>query len=259
MSILDKFRLDGKRALITGSSRGLGRAMAQALAEAGADLVLVGRERERLVQAQAELSALGRRIDFLVSDLNVPEEAEKLCAAALANHGPLDILINNVGGRRENVAMEEMPLETWRRLLDLNLTSVFVCTKMIGGAMLPRRWGRVINVASISAEVAMPNIYGRHYETGKAAVVGFTRSVAADWAPYGVTVNAIAPGGFLTDANRRWIAERPAFRAEFESRVPMGRMGEPDELGPLAVYLASEASSYVTGATMVIDGGYTLW
>jgi gluconate 5-dehydrogenase len=259
MGVLDKFRLNGKRALVTGGSRGLGRAMAQALAEAGADLVLVGRERERLTQASAELSALGRRVAILVGDLNSPEEAEKTCRVALTDHSPIDILINNVGGRRENVATEEMPLETWRRLMDLNLTSTFVCTKMIGGAMLPRRWGRVINVASISADVAMRNIFGRHYETAKAAVVGFTRSVAADWAAHGVTVNAIAPGGFLTDANRRWIAERPTFRTEFEERVPMGRMGEPDELGPLAVYLASDASSYVTGATLVIDGGYTLW
>jgi gluconate 5-dehydrogenase len=259
MSVFDKFRLDGKRALITGGSRGLGRAMAQALAEAGADLVLIGRDRERLAQARAELTALDRRVEMVVGDLNVPEEAERTCAAILAEHGPMDVLINNVGGRRENVATEEMPLETWRRLVDLNLTSAFVCTKIIGGAMLPRRWGRIINVASICAQISTRNIFGRHYETAKAAVVGFTRSVAADWAPHGVTVNAIAPGGFLTDANRRWFAEKPTFQKDFEALVPMGRLGNPDELGPLALYLASDASNYVTGATMVIDGGYTLW
>jgi gluconate 5-dehydrogenase len=259
MSVLDKFRLDGKRALVTGGSRGLGRAMAQALAEAGADLVLVGTNEDNLHKAHQELAPLGRRIDLVTADLFSPEGTERLCERALAHHGPIDILINNVGGRRENIATEEMPLQTWQRLMDLNLTSTFVCTKLIGGAMLPRKWGRVINIASICGQIAGRSIFGRHYETAKAAVVGFTRAVAADWAPHGVTVNAIAPGGFITDANRRWFRERPEQRQVFEGQVPMGRLGEPDEIGPLAVYLAGEASSYMTGATLTIDGGYTVW
>jgi gluconate 5-dehydrogenase len=259
MAVLDLYRLDGRRALVTGGSRGLGRAMAQALAEAGADLVLVGRDAEKLQQARQELAGLGRQVDILGADVGVPEEAERLCERALAEHGPIDILVNNVGGRRENIAVEEESLADWRRFLDLNLTSAFLCTRRLGGAMLPRRYGRVINVGSICGQVATRNIHGRHYETAKAALAGFTRAVAADWAPHGVTVNCIAPGGFLTDANRRWFRERPAFRQEFEALVPMGRLGEPAELGPLAVYLASPASAYMTGAVLVIDGGYTLW
>lgn len=259
MSVLDRFRLDGRRALITGGSRGLGRAMAQAFAEAGADLVLVGRDADSLARAGAELTALGRKVDVVTADLTAGTEAEQLCAMVLASHGPIDVLVNNVGGRRENIATEEMSLETWQRLVDLNLTSAFVCTRMIGGAMLARGWGRVINIASICGQIATRNIHGRHYETAKAALVGFTRAVAADWAPRGVTVNAIAPGGFLTEANRRWFRERPEFQKEVEGQIPMGRLGEPDELGPLALYLASDASRYVTGALMVIDGGYTLW
>jgi gluconate 5-dehydrogenase len=259
MTVLDKFRLDGRRALITGGSRGLGRAMAQALAEAGADLVLVGRDAQTLEQARVELSGLGRRVEVVTADLTVPAEAERMCAAVLAEHGPIDVLINNVGGRRENVPVTEQSLDDWRRLMDLNLTSAFLCTRHLGGAMLPRRRGRVINIASICGQVATRNIHGRHYETAKAALVGFTRAVAADWAPHGVTVNAIAPGGFMTDANRRWFRERPALRQEIEGVIPMGRLGEPDELGPLAVYLASDASSYMTGAVLTIDGGYTLW
>ncbi len=259
MPVLDKFRLDGKRALITGGSRGLGRAMAQALAEAGADLVLASTNAEHLGRAQGELAPLGRRIDLVTADLFLPEQTESVCRRILADCSPIDILINNVGGRRENIATEAMPLETWRRLLDLNLTSVFVCTKMIGGAMLPRKWGRIINIASICGQIATRGIFGRHYETAKAAVVGFTRAVAADWAPHGITVNAIAPGGFMTDANRRWFRERPELQPMFEAQVPLGRLGEPQEIGPLAVYLASEASSYMTGATLTIDGGYTVW
>lgn len=259
MSVLDKFRLDGKRALITGGSRGLGRAMAQALAEAGADLVLVGTDPANLQKATEELAATRRRVQTITADLFSPEQTEALCRRVLADHGPIDVLINNVGGRRQNIATEAMPLEDWKRLMDLNLTSVFLCTKLIGGAMLPRKWGRIINIASICGQIATRGIFGRHYETAKAAVVGFTRAVAADWAPHGVTVNAIAPGGFMTDANRRWFRENPQLRQVFEGQVPMGRLGEPDELGPLAVYLASEASSYMTGAVLTIDGGYTVW
>src|SRR5439155_7804015 len=141
--------------------------------------------------------------------------------------------------RREDIPTEAMPLEKWREFLDLNLNSAVVCTQKLGGPMLQRKWGRVINVASIAGPlVSMRNIEGRHYETAKAALAGFTRAVAADWAPRGVTVNAIAPGGFLTDANRRWFRERPELKEQIESRVPMGRLGEPHEIGPLAVYLA---------------------
>jgi NAD(P)-dependent dehydrogenase (short-subunit alcohol dehydrogenase family) len=259
MGVLDRFRLDGRRALITGGSRGLGRAMAQALAEAGADLVLVGREETSLRQARAELVPLGRRVEVITADLFQPAAVEQMCTTVLADQGPIHILVNNVGGRRENIPLEKQALEDWQRLMDLNLTSAFLCTKRIGGAMLPRRWGRVINIASICGQIATKGIHGRHYETAKAALVGFTKAVAADWAPHGVTVNAIAPGGFMTDANRRWFRENPALQKDIEAMIPMGRLGEPGEIGPLALYLASEASSYMTGAMVVIDGGYTLW
>lgn len=259
MGVFDQFRLNGKRALITGGSRGLGKAMAAALAEAGADLVLNGRDAASLDQAKKELSAYGHRVDLLIGDVGVPAEAERLCRQALDQFGPIPILINNVGGRRENIATEAMPLETWQRLMDLNLTSAFACCKVLGGDMVKRRFGRIINVASICSYIVGQNIHGRHYETAKGALVQLTRCLAADWAPFNVTVNAIAPGGFLTDANRRWFKEMPELKKTFESRTPMGRMGEPEEIGPLALYLASDASSYMTGSTLILDGGYTVW
>lgn len=258
MAVFDRFRLDGKRVLITGGSRGLGRAMGQALAEAGADLLLVGREESTLRQTQTEISGTGRRVDVLVADLFQMGEVEAMCRKAL-DAGQVDVLINNVGGRRENIPFLEQTAEDWQRLMDLNLTSTFLCTRILGGPMLERGWGRVINIGSICGQVVTRNIQGRHYETAKAAIVGFTRSLGADWAPKGVTVNAIAPGSFLTDANKRWFRERPELRGQIEAQIPMGRMGDPQELGPLAVYLASEASSYMTGAVVTIDGGYTLW
>jgi gluconate 5-dehydrogenase len=260
MSILDRFRLDGKRLFITGGSRGLGRAMALACADAGADVVLVGRDAETLTKTAAEIQALDRSASTIIADIGRPEECEVACRKALAEFGPIDVLINNVGGRRQNIATTEMPLDTWRELIDLNLTSVFICTKLIGGAMVERgRGGRVINIASINALVAGKKIGGRHYETAKAAVVQLTRATAADWAPHGVTVNAILPGGFMTDANLRWKDLHPEVIEEFQKQIPLGRFGEPEELGPLAVYLASDASGYMTGASLVIDGGYTLW
>jgi gluconate 5-dehydrogenase len=182
-----------------------------------------------------------------------------MCDAVLARLGPIHILINNVGGRRISIPTEELPLEDWQRILDLNLTSVFLCCQLIGKEMVRRRSGTVINVASISGMIVNRGIHGRAYETAKAALVAFTKTLAVDWAPYNVRANAIAPGGFLTDPNRRWFREKPELKDTFESMIPMGRLGEPDEIGPLAVYLASDASSYMTGAAVVIDGGYTLW
>src|SRR5262249_49379485 len=259
MSVFDKFRLDGRRALITGGSRGLGRAIAQAFAEAGADLVLVGRDAESLEQARSELGGLRCQVDTIPLDLATPAEMERLCEVGLKQHGPSEILVNNVGGRRINVATEDMSLDDWQRLIDLNLTSVFLCAKRIGGAMLARKYGRIINISSIAGQVAIKGIYGRHYETAKAAVVAFTKSLAADWAPHGVTVNSIAPGTFLTEPNRRWFKEKPGYEESVLSLIPMGRFRQPEEIGPLALYLASEASSFMAGAVLTIDGGFTLW
>jgi gluconate 5-dehydrogenase len=259
MSVLDRFRLDGKRMLITGGSRGFGRAIALAAAEAGADVILAARDADALARTAAEVSDRGRRAWTYVADVGQPEACEAMCRRALAEHETIDILVNNVGGRILNVAIENQDLADWRRLIDVNLTHCFLCTRTIGGAMLARGSGRVINIASISGMIANRGIGGRHYETAKAAVIHFTRAAAADWAARGVTVNAICPGLFMTEPNRRWARDNPKVIETFLDSIPMGRAGEPEEIAPLALYLASPASSYVTGATFVIDGGYTLW
>jgi len=259
MPVLDRFRLDGKRLFITGGSRGLGREMALAIAEAGADVVLVGRDPISLEKTAAEIRALGRQAWPMRADVAVPEECERVCREALSL-GPIDILINNIGGRRVNVPIEEETLAVWREMMDLNLTATFICTRLIGGAMLAGgRGGRVINIASISGLIANRGIGGRHYETAKAAVLQFTRATAADWAPHAVTVNAILPGMFMTEPNQRWAREQPAVITAARAQIPIGDFGRPEDLGPLAVYLACDASRYMTGAALVIDGGYTLW
>ncbi len=260
MSLSDRFSLSAKRLFISGGSRGLGREMALAIAEAGADVVLTGRDKDSLEATAAEIRELGREVVALAGDMGDAANCGDICRRALTDHGPIDILINNVGGRLVNVPVEEQSLEDWRRILDLNLTSTFLCTKLIGGEMLRRgRGGRVINIASMSGLIANRGIGGRSYETAKAAVIQFTRATAADWAPRGVTVNAICPGGFMTAPNQQWARENPEIISEFEKGIPMGAFGEPEDLGPLAVYLASDASRYMTGASLVIDGGYTLW
>lgn len=259
MNVLDRFRLDGKRLLITGGSRGFGRVIALAAAEAGADVVLNARDPEALAKTAGEVRERGRQAWTFAADIAIPEVCEALCKQVLKEAGPIDILVNNVGGRNLDVAVENTDLATWQHFIDYNLTHVFLCTKIIGGAMLERGHGRVINIASISGLIANRGIAGRHYETSKAAVIHFTRATAADWAPRGVTVNAICPGLFMTEPNVAWAKQHPEVIETFVKGVPMGRTGEPDEIGPLAIYLASPASSYVTGAAFVIDGGYTLW
>jgi gluconate 5-dehydrogenase len=259
MSIFDRFRLTGKKLFITGGSRGLGREMALAIADAGADVVLAGRDVPSLEQTAADIAALGRRASIIQADVGLAEECEKACQTALT-FGPIDILINNVGGRRENIPTEDMPLEKWRALMDLNLTSAFLCTKWIGKAMIVRgQGGRVINICSINSLVAGRGIAGRHYETAKGALLQFTRATAVDWARHKITVNAILPGGFMTEPNQRWSKLHPEVIATFRGQIPLGDFGQPEDLGPLAVYLASDASRYMTGAALVIDGGYTLW
>jgi NAD(P)-dependent dehydrogenase (short-subunit alcohol dehydrogenase family) len=260
MGFAEWFGLTGKRALVTGASRGLGREMALALAESGADVIITGRTQETLDSTAEEIKAHGRQAWTIKADMGVPEECESACERILSELGPIDILVNNVGNRRVSVAIEEETFETWRTMIDLNLTSCFLATRTIGAAMLARgQGGRIINIASISSLVANRGIGGRDYETAKAAVLHFTRCAAADWAPHGITVNAICPGLFMTDTNREWNEKRPDVIEGFVKNIPMGRPGNPPEIGPLTVYLASPSAAYVTGASYVIDGGYTLW
>jgi len=250
--------LSGKTAFITGGSRGLGRQMALALARAGANIALVARPSDALQSTAEEIRAVGRIAWTLEADLCSNEETEAVCHRALKEIGPFQILLNNVGGRFKNVPTEDLDLKTWQTYMDLNLTSTFICSRSIGGAMIKvGNGGRIINVASINAIIACRGIGGRHYEAAKAAVQQFTRTLAVDWAQYGITANVICPGLFGTQQNEDWKVANPAIIDGLIADIPMGSWGEPEDLGALAVYIASDAARFMTGASLVIDGGQT--
>ena len=186
MPVLDHFRLTGRRALITGGSRGLGLEMARALGEAGAEVIIAGSDAAHLQNATDLLRSEGMSVKSLQADLSRPEEAERLCDVALRDFPAIDILINNVGGRRINTPTEDLSLGDWQRILDLNLTQAFILTKRLGATMIPRRWGRIINISSINAFWPGKAMRGRSYEAAKGALTMLTKAVAADWAVHGI-------------------------------------------------------------------------
>jgi gluconate 5-dehydrogenase len=257
VTIFDCFRLDGRCALVTGATSGLGREIARALGEAGANLIINGRNLPRLEEARNDLLRCAKVVDIVVGDLGTPAGAEDFCKRVESGQ-QVDVLVNAVGGRLP-LEGQGGELSDWQQAIDLNLTSAVIACRALGEPMRRRGKGSIINVASIAGLIVNKGVAGRAYETAKAGLLGLTRSLAADWAPEGVRVNAIVPGGFLTERIRSRFERDPVWEETFLGQIPMGRLGRPAEIGPLALFLASDASSYMTGAAVVIDGGYTLW
>ncbi len=250
-TVLDAFRLDGRVAIVTGASRGLGAAVAVALAEAGADLVLAARSGPDLEKVAAEVRRPGRRALVVPADVTVRADVERMAAEALRAFGEVDVLVNNAGVGSDT-AFLDLADDDWDRVLNTNLRAAYLCTHVVGRHMVERRRGKIINVASVAGLVGRSHMVP--YAASKGALLQLTRSVAVEWARYNVQVNAICPGYFRTPMNERFL-DSEAGAGYVRSSIPMRRAGRPAELGPLVVFLASAASDYMSGAHIVIDGG----
>jgi 2-deoxy-D-gluconate 3-dehydrogenase len=249
-SISDQFRLDGKSALVTGASRGLGQGMALALAEAGADVVAadIGESAE----TQARIRRLGRKCVVVRADIAAPGAAQALVDEALAAFGRLDILVNNAGIIRR-APFVEFTEKDWDEVMDVNIKAVFLLSQAAARVMVKQKRGKIINVASMlsfQGGIRVPS-----YTASKSAVMGLTRLLACELAPYGIHANAIAPGYMATD-NTRQLRDDPERSKAILERIPMGRWGTPDDLRGIVVFLSSEASDYINGYTIAVDGGW---
>ena len=251
------FDLSGKTAIVTGGGTGIGRQMAQGLAEAGANLVLCARKAERCEQAASELEQLGVRAIGLGCDVRDPEQVQHVVTKAVEELGGVDVLVNNAG-TVWGASPEEMPLEGWQKVIDVNLTGVFLFSQAAGRVMIERGGGVIVNIASVAGlQGGPPDVMNTIvYNASKGGVIAFTRDLACKWAQHGIRVNSIAPGWFPSDMSG-YVLERHEER--LKQHIPLGRFGGPHDLEGVVVFLASDASAYVTGHTLVVDGGESAW
>jgi len=254
MAVLNLFRIDGRAALVTGGNRGIGRAIAQAFAEAGGAVVVTSREAARAEEAAGQIAeSTGQKCIGLALDVRDGGSVAAAMERTVSELGGLEILVNNAGVNiRESIT--DLKDESWHEIIETNLAGAMRCSRAVAGRMKENRWGRIINIGSILSFIGIAERAA--YASSKAGLLGMTRAMALDLAPYGVTVNALCPGVFKTEINRP-ILNDPEYLREFLKQIPLGAMGDPAQLMGAAVFLASEASSYVTGAALMVDGGWT--
>lgn len=247
------FDLAGRTALVTGSSQGIGFALAKGLAEAGADIIINGRDQSKIASATEQLSSIGPRVFQLAFDATDHGAAKAAIDGFEAENGPIDILVNNAG-MQHRTPLEDFPPEMFEKLLHTNISTVFNVGQAVANHMIKRGAGKIINIASVQTMLARPGI--APYTATKGAVGNLTKGMATDWAQHGLQVNAIAPGYFDTPLNAALVAD-PDFSAWLEKRTPAGRWGNVDELVGACIFLSSAASSFVNGHTLYVDGGIT--
>ncbi len=252
-NVLDRFRLDGKTALVTGGARGLGQTMATALAQVGADIVIAGRSLAAGEEAAKSITAAtGRTATAYAADVTNSADVDRLIDTIEAER-PIDVLLNCAGVNIRGLS-NELTEADWDTVIDTNLKGTFFCCRTVGPRMVKRGWGRVINMGSMLSVIALPG--HAPYCASKAGVLNLTKVLALEWAGTGVTANTICPGPFATEMNRQLLND-PVKYQEFIRQIPMGRWGELEEMTGVAVFLATEASSYITGSALFVDGGWT--
>jgi Dehydrogenases with different specificities (related to short-chain alcohol dehydrogenases) len=249
------FDLTNRVAVVTGASSGLGVQFAEALIKQGADVAILARRKDKLEAVGGSLKKLGKRVLPLACDVTDENKIKQAVDNVLAEFGKVDILVNNAG-TGYNAGVESFPTEEWLKVMELNINSIFYCCREFGKPMLDAGYGRIINIASMYGLVSNNFSTTSAYHASKGAVVNFTRALAAEWAKRGVTVNAICPGFFASELTGSFIDDN-AFLGAVNAYCPMGRVGNPGELNPALIYLASEEASYTTGSMVSVDGGWT--
>ena len=251
---MELFELRGQVALVTGASKGLGRSMSMALAEAGADVVMVARGPVKLAEAEKEVADMGVRTLAIAADVTVAEDVEKMVGKALAKFGKIDILVNNVGTYTGKPIVESTT-EEWLDMINTNLTTTYLCCRTVGKHMIERKRGKVVNMAAAIGALGARNASA--YCASKGGVIQLTRALAVEWAKYGITVNAIAPGTMETEITKKML-EDPKVRKAVEGKIPMKRIGYPSDLAGAVIFLSASGSDYITGQTMFVDGGFSV-
>ncbi|WP_304590128.1 SDR family NAD(P)-dependent oxidoreductase [Burkholderia anthina] len=258
MMYLDKFRLDGKLAVVTGAARGIGFAIADALAQAGARVVLTDIAQHALDEAVARLESAGAQVESELLDVTDVTAVQRVHDTVIARHGRVDVLVNNAGIALSNHPAETMSDEVWDRVIDINLNGVFRCCRAFGKSMLAHGGGSIVNVGSMSGLIVNRPQEQVNYNASKAGVHHLTRSLAAEWGARGVRVNAVAPTYIDTEMNQ-YVHEDAQMYRHWVGGTPMNRLGRVDEVASVVLFLASEASSLMTGSIVLADGGYVCW